>query len=302
MRGSLRRGIRDRGVESIAVDRRIAHGAHSSAGPAVTRGYDLLFDPPRGLLARAAVTHPRAAYRMAAAFGALRHRVTRRWPAPSEVRALFPHLDSRAAAETAVQIAALEERNRVLVRSICRFGIHPVRAVTSAAEALVTMEGPGILGTFHVGALHAIGSVLERLRSRVLAFRSGTLFTPVDSLQVQSTEGDEQMRAAALHGALLHLRRGGLVVLALDVIQDREIETRCLGRCLRLAPGAFALARWTGMPIIPLVARWTSSGVRVETSEAVGTPEEVAMWLERYLLESPSQITLGLLRTLLGVS
>ncbi|HEX7679335.1 MAG TPA: phosphopantetheine-binding protein [Thermoanaerobaculia bacterium] len=272
-------------------------------GPVVSRGHHLqLFDRARDLLARAAVSHPRAVYRLAAGFGAVRHRVTRRWPTAGEVHALFPHLGSRAAARTAAHISALEERNHVLVRGIRRYGIHPVQAMISPVESLATMEGPRILGTFHVGALHAVGAVLERLRSPVLAFRSGRLFTPQDSLQVQSTKGDEQARAAALHRAVLHLRRGGLVVLALDVVQDHGIETRCLGRSFCLAAGAFALARWTGTPIVPLVARWTSSGVCVETSADISTPEEMAMWLERYLLESPAETTLGLLRTLLGVS
>jgi lauroyl/myristoyl acyltransferase len=239
---------------------------------------------------------------MAAAFGVLRHRVTRRWPAEAEVRALFPHLDSGAIAETAVRISALEERNRLLVRAIEARGIEPVRAFTAASESLATLQGPAILGTFHVGGLHAIGAVMGRLHSPVLAFRTGLLFTPRDSLQVESTEGNEQTRAAALHRGLLHLRRGGLLVLALDAVPDRGIETRCLGRPLRLAPGAFALARWTEAPIIPLVARWTSNGVLVDTGESLRTPQDAATWLERYLLASPSETTLGLLRTLLGVS
>jgi hypothetical protein len=260
------------------------------------------YERVRALLARAAVKHPRAAFRAAAAFGALRRRVTRRWPTDAEVRALFPHLDSRAIAETAVRISALEERNGVLVRTIAAGGIEPVQAFTVAAESLAALEGPGILGTFHVGGLHAIGAVLGRLRSPVLAFRTGLLFTPQDSLQAESTEGNEQMRAATLHRALMHLRSGGLLVLALDVVPDRGIETRCLGRPLRLAPGAFALARWTGAPIVPLVARWTARGVRVDVGQSLSAPQDAAAWLERYLLASPSETSLGLLRTLLGAS
>lgn len=239
-------------------------------------------------------------FRAADAFGVLRYRVTRRWPARDEVRALFPHLDSRAAAKTAARISALEERNQTLVRMIARAGIEPVRAFTEAADSLAALEGPAILGTFHVGAVHAIGAVLGRLRSPVLAFRAGLLFTPQDSLRIESVEGDEQTRAAALHRALLHLRRGGLVVVALDVVPDRGIATGCLGRSLSLAPGAFALAQWTQAPIVPLVARWTARGVRVETGDPLAGPQDAATWLERYLLASPSETTLGLLRTLVA--
>ncbi|MGH9421258.1 MAG: hypothetical protein ACRD3J_14870, partial [Thermoanaerobaculia bacterium] len=131
----------------------------------------------RAFLAQAARKHPRAAFRAAAAFGVLRYRVTRRWPTPDEVRALFPHLDARAVAQTTARISALEERNRVLVRTIAGGGIESVRTVTTASETLARLEGPGILATFHAGGLHAVGAVLGRLRSPVVAFRTGLLFT-----------------------------------------------------------------------------------------------------------------------------
>jgi hypothetical protein len=260
------------------------------------------FDGASKLLARLTKLHPRATFSLAAAVGVLRHRLTRRWPAVDEVRALFPHLDPVVAAEVAARIAALHERNRVLVRGIIHHGIDPVRSLVSADHSLLALEGPRILGTFHVGALQAVGPALERFRSPVLAFRNGRLFTPRGSLHLVSTKGNEQARAAALHRALLHLRDGGLVVLALDVSPGDGAETHCLDHPLRLASGAFALARWTGAPIVPLTARWTSHGIRVEAGSAVSTPQEAADWLERYLLESPSEISLGLLRMLLGVS
>jgi hypothetical protein len=260
------------------------------------------FDAAGKLLARLTKLHPRASLSLAAAAGALRHRVTGRWPTVEEVRSLFPHLDGPAAMDVAARIAALHERNRVLVHGIIHHGGDPVRSLVSAADSLLALEGPRILGAFHVGALQAVGPALEGLRSPVLAFRNGRLFTPRGSLQVVSTKGDAQARAAALHRALLHLRTGGLVALALDVAAGDGMETHCLGHPLRLARGAFVLARWTGAPIVPIAARWTSAGIRVEAGSAVSTPQEAAGWLERYLLESPSEITLGLLRTLLGVS
>lgn len=260
------------------------------------------FDGAGRLLSELAVSSPRAAYSLAAALGALRNRVTRRWPRADEVQSLFPHLDAREAASVAARIGSLHERNRVLVRSIQRHGLDPVRPFVIASEPFASMTGPRILATFHVGAMNALGPALERLASPVLAFRQGRLFTPRGSLEIQSTEGDEQRRAAVLHRALLHLREGGIVVVALDVVPDLGTETRCLGHMLRLAPGAFALARWSGAPIVPIAARWTASGVRIDAGESVGTPDEAAAWLERYLLESPSELTLGLLRMLLGVS
>ena len=259
------------------------------------------FDGGGRLLGRLTVSHPADAYRLAAWLGAFRHRLTRRWPTTGEVQALFPHLEPRAATAVATRIAALHERNLLLVRTIVGDGIDPVRPLVSVAESLTTMQGPKILGTFHIGALHAIGAALERLRSPVLELRSGTLFAPRAPLQVQSTEGSDQQRAAALHRALRHLRDGGLVVMTLDVVADRGFDTACLGHPLRVAPGAFALARWTNAPIVPVVSRWVSSGIHVHSDEPVRSPDEAAQWLERFLIASPSEITLGLLRILLGL-
>lgn len=90
--------------------------------------------------------------------------------------------------------------------------------------------------------------------------------------------------------------------MALDLPESTAIATRCLGHTLPMAPGAFALARWTGAPITPLTARWTTHGIEVRTGTAVATPDEAAAWLERYLVESPSELTLALLRSLLGAS
>jgi hypothetical protein len=260
------------------------------------------FDGAGKLLARLTKLHPRATFSLASAAGALRHRVTGRWPTVEEVRALYPQLQPGAAHEVAARIAALHERNRVLVRGIVHHGIDPVRSLVRTHESLLELTGPRILGTFHVGALQAVGPALERLRTPVLAFRNGRLFTPGGALRIISTKGNEQSRAAALHRALLHLREGGLVVLALDIAPGDGPATHCLGRPLRLAPGAFALARWTGAPIVPLTARWTATGIDVAAGSPLPGPQQAADWLERYLLESPSEITLGLLRALLGVS
>lgn len=239
---------------------------------------------------------------MAGQLGAQRNRVTRRWPTVAEVRTLFPHLDARRAAKVAHGISALYERNRVLVHCIVRNGIDPVRPLISAGESFRSLRGPRILVTFHVGAIHAFGPALESLEASVVAFRMGSIFTPRGALEIESTKGDEQFRAGALHRALLHLRRGGIAFLALDDAPGEAIDTQCLGHRLRLAPGAFALARWTGAPIQPVVARWIGSRIAIELGDPLSTPEEAAQWLERYLLDEPSEVTLGLLRNLLGVS
>jgi len=260
------------------------------------------FDTPAKLLASVAASHPRAAFELAGRLGALRNRIRRRWPSAAEISALFSRLDRRTAASVAARAGALHERNRVLVHGIVRHGLDFLRPLVSASESFRAMSGPRIVTTFHAGAVHAFGPALERMDAPVLAFRDGSLFASRGTLEIVSTKGGEQSRSAALHRALLHLRGGGVVFLALDVYQGEAIETQCLGRRLRLAPGAFALARWTGAPIQLAVARWEGHRVLIEAGACVTTAEAASLWLEAYLTGRPEEITLGLLRNLLEIS
>ncbi|MGZ8830092.1 MAG: hypothetical protein ACXW2Q_06915, partial [Thermoanaerobaculia bacterium] len=239
------------------------------------------FDWPGKMLARLVPAHPRLAFRLASTIGSLRNRITRRWPLTRELRMLFPQLDEDAAKRVAMNIGALTERNRVLVRCILRNGLDPIRPLVSMPDSI---DAPCILGTFHVGAIHALGPALERLGRPVIAFRWGTIFRPRAPLVIESTKGNEQQRAAAFYRAMTLLRGGGFVVMALDTLPGATNETQCLGRTLPLAGGAFELSRMTGAPIVPLVARWTPGGVRIILGDDPVTDTTVGPWLERYLL------------------
>lgn len=199
-------------------------------------------------------------------------------------------------------MAALEERNEVLVRCIRRSGLEAIRPLVQVPQEWRRIEGPCILGTFHVGALHAVGAALEALGKPVLGVREGRLFEPRPPLELISTH---PQRAAVMLRAVEYLRAGKLVVLALDGAADTMLETTCLGRRLALARGAFALARMTGAPIVPLVMRWRGTDVEVVLGQRLaGETEEqlahaAARWLESYLEQQPQELTLGLLRKLL---
>lgn len=264
------------------------------------------FDVLERGLAPLVARHPRMAWPAASGLGALRNRLSRRWPGPEQVQALFPQLAPRAAARIAWKIGALEARNRLLVDAIRRQGLEPVRRLMRpASDAFAALRPPLILGTFHVGAVQALGAAIERLPGPVLALRLGTLYSPRPPVEILSTEGDDQRRALAFQRALAHLAAGGFVVLALDGSPGPGLRVPCLGRTLELARGPFALARLTGAPLVPLVARWRKSEVEAEVGAAIGGMEEGALaasaarWLESYLMEAPEEIGLGLVRALL---
>jgi hypothetical protein len=271
-----------------------------------------VFDALERGLAPLAVRHPKLALSGADILGSLRNRLSRRWPSPEQVRSLFPHLDPRSAAHLAWSLGALEARNRLLVATIERAGLEPVRPLMRMSPgSFDALRPPLILGTFHVGAVQALGACLERLPAPVLILRQGAIYKPRPPVEIESTEGDSQRRAASFQRALAHLDHGGFVVLALDVVQGPAYRVPCLGRTLELARGPFALARIAGAPLVPLVGRWRDGGVEAEAGEALaldpGTADfeeslavSAGRWLERYLLESPAELGLGLLRMLLG--
>lgn len=265
-----------------------------------------------------AARRPRLAYAAAGVLGSLRNRLSRRWPAPEQVRLLFPRLTRQDASRIAWEIAGNEGRNRLLIEAIRRAGPAAVRPlVATTAEVFAPLRPPLLLGMFHTGAIQALNVAVERLPGRVLVLRQGALYPPMPPVAVESTDGDGQRRAAAFRRALLHLKEGGFVVLALDVVQGPGLPVSCLGHRLELARGPFALARLTGAPIRPLVARWERGRIGIVVGDELGAnlpsvsgreaPEwegdlaaSAARWLERYLEGSPVELGLGLLRVLLG--
>ncbi len=266
----------------------------------------------RGLTPLAA-WHPRLAFPAASALGALRNRLSRRWPSPAQIQTLFPHLDRRSAERVSREVGGFEARNRLLIARLQRTGLERVRSLVRTPRELPELRPPLILGFFHVGAVQALGAAIERLPGPVLLLRQGSPYMPRPPVHLETTEGDGQHRAAAFRRALAHLSAGGFVVVALDVVPGPGFRVPCLGRTIELARGPFAMARLTGAPLVPLVARWRQSGMEIEIGEALSAGLETdpkameialaasaARWLERYLLESPAEIGLGLVRSLLG--
>jgi hypothetical protein len=257
------------------------------------------FDWPGAVLSRLAPSFPLAAYRAASIIGSARNELTERWPSPAEVRALLPRIADDAP-RIASQIAALHERNRIMSRTILRCGVEPIRPLMSVSERLAALDEPAILMSFHVGALHASGAALEQLRRPVLAFRRDVLIESERGLIVESSGESGEESEVSLDRAARHLRDGGIVFLTLGEAPGKGIATQCLGRRLDLAPGAFTLARSTGAPVIPSVAYWQPKRVRMTIGDPVATPDEAAAWLERYITERPTELSLELLHTLLG--
>jgi hypothetical protein len=286
-----------------------------SGRAAARRGFDAL----ERRLAALAAGWPAPALRAAGGLGWLRNRLAGAWPSPEQVGVLFPRLDRAAAARAAWSIGALEGRNRLLVELIRRAGLAAVRPLVRTPAALAALRPPLVLCSCHVGAVQGLEPALERLPAPVLALRQGVLGAARPPLEIVSTDGNDQARAAAFYRGLDRLRCGGFVAMVFDLPTASGPVAPFLGRRLELSRGPFALARLAGVPLVPIVARWRGGEIEVDLGAplaadagvAAGSGAEemaregalavaAASWFERYLLASPPELGLGLLRALLA--
>ena len=83
------------------------------------------------------------------------------------------------------------------------------------------------------------------------------------------------------------------------------IEVPMLGRSLPLARGAFALARISRTPIVPVVTRWRGTAMEVVVGDPIapdlgeaGMAAAAGDWIERYLRRMPGEISVFVLERL----
>jgi hypothetical protein len=198
-------------------------------------------------------------------------------------------------------------------------GLDPLRPLVRTPPELGLLRPPLLLGTFHVGAIHSLSPAFERLPGPAIALRDGPFYQVRPPLTLATTEGGPQRRAALFQRLLGQLSGGGFVALALDAVPGVGLSVPFLGKRLTLARGPFALARLAGVPLVPLVGRFREGGVEIVLGEAFRVPPAfpdpgssaaaawesalaaaAAGWLERYLRAAPSELGLGLLRSLLS--
>jgi lauroyl/myristoyl acyltransferase len=168
--------------------------------------------------------------------------------------------------------------------------------------ALDELRPPFVIASFHVGPYQALGAVQRALPGPRIAVTRERIAGRSDIALLHEGD-DEWQRAHTFHRTLSGLRSGGVALLLVDGLRvDNEsvptIEVPLLGRSLRLARGAFALARIAGVPIVPLAARWEGSAMAVTVGDPVspelgeeGMAAAVGAWIEGYLRERPGEIS-----------
>jgi lauroyl/myristoyl acyltransferase len=214
----------------------------------------------------------------------------------------FPRLPSaEVTRETDLWSRRQLMRNRLLTEAIRVYGYDErIAALALPNPQLATLQAPAIITTFHVGVLPMLGFALQQLPAPVLIVRRHPGGTPHPSFERGATRGTEQERALLFHRCVHFLRTGRFVMIAADPFPTERgaLATPFRGGILRLSRGPYALARITGAPLIPLVARWRGARVEFVLGEPVQAAKEettmareMASWLDRYLTGAPEELS-----------
>lgn len=242
---------------------------------------------------------PSAGFRLAelAAVVIRRGRINRR-----EVLTVLPHLPPARAAEV------VRERDRAMMRqttlaAIARHGKRDVAFGLLSVDARIpALQPPAILITFHGGPMTMLAFVAKSLPGPVLSVRRNEPPRRGKATRIIHTAGGVEQRAQAFHGAFEHLRSGGFVIIAADVVTGEVIEVPFFEKTIRLARGPFALARLTGAPLVPLVLHWGKAGLETTLGEPIAmsgsgaegeesAARRAAVWLEQRLLQFPEELS-----------
>lgn len=263
-------------------------------------------DPVRGL-------------RLADAAGEIVRRLGLYGKSAQSIRAVLPWLteeDSRRVAGISVRH---DFRNRALNRLVIagRFDLVAplvnVEKMASVGECHAAGRAV-VLGVMHMGPIAATSVSLHKLGLPAFLVRTGAGQPPPPGLEVGSLDGPH-LPAMILRRALERLKMGRFVVMGLDRRSGQETgPVSCLGRAIRLRRGAFTLARMAGVPLIPVMTRWTRSGfgIEVEAGPALSIRDrsgegsqvedrlaaDLAQWLDGYVRCRPEAVSLQLLHLL----
>lgn len=246
------------------------------------------------LLQHVAGRWPLAAVRAAVVLAWLTRPLGRGVPAEA-TRRFLPELDRAALRRVSHGTWSSWLRLRVLEAAVAspraRWPYPPIVAGPDPAA----FASPHVLASFHLGAIPAVGALLEQLPGSVRVLQLTTL--PRQRLTPGLVGRDRWARAAAFRQALDALARGDHVFVLADAnVIPSTVETTIFGRRVRLARGAFALGRLSGCPVVPLAARWRGDGIEIAAGDPIAPGPEAEMaaaaarWLERFVRESPGEI------------
>jgi KDO2-lipid IV(A) lauroyltransferase len=224
-------------------------------------------------------------------------------PAPA-LRALARDIETRAVQNHLLELLVDARGPRVLAPHVRTHGFERLHALRAAGR-------PVLLVTWHAGPYPAVGAALLAVGVDFLALRHRVRGPACAGMQTVATGEGSWSAVTALKHAIERLRAGGLVLMAGDGLRGERASTTevsVLGRRVGFHHGLAALARHSGAPVLPVVARWRGGSIEVHLHEPLapsatdrdGVLHAAARWLDGYLRSAPEELRPDRIRLLLA--
>ena len=234
------------------------------------------------------------------------------------VSILFPEYSPAQTDQLARQLALTAFRNSCwkVVAEVPAPMTLVIRTPDEAATlALRKHQGPAILAFWHFGAVNMLLLGFRRIGISPLVITRAEPCRWVSSEEMMKqrisvADGDTRAKTAALRRSVQHLKRGGMISVAIDgSLGNHDVAVPFLGRQFSVSRGAAGLSRITGAPIIPCTMQWEPDGwnMAIRVFDALPRPAaspddaeafehelmtSAARCFEQYAEQNPGQLRL----------
>ena len=165
-----------------------------------------------------------------------------------------------------------------------------------ARSGLATLSPPQVLVSLHSGPLRAFDELWPYLPGEVTVLLGPDYPRPHNARLLRSSH-DESTRVAAARAAARALHNGGFLFMTPDGPGTARVTAELMGIRFSLASGAFALARMTASPMVPIALRWRGSAIEAVIGRPIAPGSESLMaaqlleWFGAYFRDNRSQLS-----------
>ncbi len=169
-------------------------------------------------------------------------------------------------------------------------------------SGLSMLSAPQVLVSLHLGPLRAFDEVWPRVPGEVTVLLGPDYPGPYNARLLRGSD-DESTRAAVAREAARALQNGGFLFMTPDADGTTRVTAELMGIRFSLAIGAFALARMTGSPMVPIALRWRGSAIEAVVGRPIAPSSESQMaaqllqWFGEYFRDNRAQLSALLYRS-----
>jgi hypothetical protein len=169
-------------------------------------------------------------------------------------------------------------------------------------SGLATLSPPQVLVSLHSGPLRALDGLWPYLPGEVTVLL-GPGYRRLHNARSLRINNDEATRVAVARGAARALQNGGFLFMTPDADGTARVTAELMGIRFSLASGAFALARMTASPMVPIALRWRGSAIEAVIGRPIAPGSESLMaaqllqWFGEYFRDNRAQLSALLYRS-----